>query len=157
MWRIQLARYATIIYISFTIGYDTLVGLSSGILVSNATVLPTAQQNVIQQAMRDLYISSPITLSYLILIGSGIVAICSMSWALARAGVLWLPCVVLLGTVLSAYSHATPFGPLGSAFFFLAALWIELVWRKSSSKKGVAAAPAANNEDELAVNVSGRD
>jgi len=153
----MLARYATVVYISFTIGYDTLVGLSSGILASNADTLPPAQQNVIQQAMRDLYISSPITLSYLILLGSGIVAICSMSWALARAGVLWLPCVVLLGTVLSAYSHATPFGPLGSAFFFLAALWIELVWRKSSSKEGVVAAPAANKGDEFAVNVPGGD
>ena len=35
-----LCRYATVIYMSFTIGYDTLVGLNSGILASNALTLP---------------------------------------------------------------------------------------------------------------------
>src|SRR5436190_20958261 len=35
-----------------------------------------------------------------------------------------------VGTVLTAYSHALPFGPLGSTCFFISALWIELVWRK---------------------------
>src|SRR6184192_1696748 len=57
-----LSRYATVVYISFTIGYDTAVGLNSGILVSNAVALPNAQQAVIQQAMHQLFVSPAIVL-----------------------------------------------------------------------------------------------
>ena len=68
-----------------------------------------------------------------------------------------LPVFVLLGAILSAYSHATPFGPLGSACFFLAALWIELVWRKVARKENdaMAVSPASLREGEILVNVSG--
>lgn len=76
-------------------------------------------------------ISTAITVSGYILVISGIVSICAAAWALYHAGVPLLPVIVLLGTVLTAYSHALPFGPLGSACFFVAALWIELVWRKA--------------------------
>ena len=151
-----LCRYATVIYISFTIGYDTVVGLNSGILASNALALPNAQQTIVQDAMHQLFTSPAIILSYYILFGSGIVSICAAAWALARAGVPRLPAFVLLGTLLSAYSHATPFGPLGSACFFLAALWIELVWRKTPQKENDALAvhPTSQKEGELLVTVS---
>ncbi len=67
-----------------------------------------------------------------------------------------LPVFVLLGAILSAYSHATPFGPLGSACFFLAALWIELVWRKvPRSEKDVSAVSQASHKgEEILVNAS---
>jgi len=151
-----LSRYATVVYISFTIGYDTAVGLNSGILVSNAVALPSAQQAVIQQAMHQLFVNPAIILSYYILLGAGIVSISSAAWALSRAGVPRLPVFVLLGAILSAYSHATPFGPLGSACFFLAALWIELVWRKVARKENdaMAVSPATLREGEILVNVS---
>lgn len=130
-----LCRYATVIYIAFAIGYDTLVGLASGVLVSNASTLTNAQQSILLEAMHQFYISPAITLSGYILVISGIVSICAAAWALYHAGVPLLPVIVLLGTVLTAYSHALPFGPLGSACFFVAALWIELVWRKSFSEE----------------------
>lgn len=151
-----VSRYATVVYISFTIGYDTAVGLNSGILVSNAVALPNTQQAVIQQAMHQLFINPAIILSYYILLGAGIVSISSAAWALSRAGVPRLPVFVLLGAILSAYSHATPFGPLGSACFFLAALWIELVWRKAPRKENDAmvVSTTAPREGELPVNVS---
>ena len=126
-----LSRYATVVYISFSIGYDTAVGLNTGIVVSNAVSLPSAQQGIIQQALHQLFSNPAIVLSYLMLLLAGIVSICAAAWALSHAGVPWLPILVLLGTMVSAYSHATPFGPIGDACFFLAALWIELVWRKS--------------------------
>src|SRR5437588_13056268 len=152
-----LCRYATVVYISFSIGYDTAVGLNSGILSSNALALPNAQQIVVQDAMHHLFVSPAIVLSYYILLGAGIVSICSAAWALADTGVPRLPVLVLLGTMLSAYSHATPFGPLGSACFFLAALWIELVWRKLPRKENEARdiALASHGEGDLVVNVSG--
>ncbi len=151
-----LSRYATVVYISFTIGYDTAVGLTSGIFVSNAVALPGTQQTIVQDAMHQLYASPAIILSYYILLGAGLVSIGSAAWALARAGVPRLPVFVLLGTVLSAYSHATPFGPLGSACLFLAALWIELVWRKMPQNEIASAAvsPIAEQEGALLANVS---
>jgi len=82
-----LSRYATVVYISFTIGYDMAVGLTSGIFVSNVITLPNAQQAVVQQAMHQFFASPAITLSYFILLGSGIVSICAAAWALSRAGV----------------------------------------------------------------------
>jgi hypothetical protein len=130
-----LSRYATVVYISFTIGYDTAVGLNSGILVSNAIGLPSAQQAVLQQAITQMFSSPAIVLSYYILLVSGVVAIGAMAWALIGAGVPRVPVLVLLGTVVSAYSHALPFGPFGSVCFLLAALWIELVWRKQAQQE----------------------
>ncbi|HZS75130.1 MAG TPA: hypothetical protein VFA41_00835 [Ktedonobacteraceae bacterium] len=126
-----ISRCATVIFVAFEVGYDTAVGLNSGILVSNANTLPVAQQSVIQQALHQLFANPAIFVSYYILFGAGIVAVCSAAWALYSVGVPRLPLIILLGTLLSTYSHALPFGPLGSACFLIAALWIELVWRKS--------------------------
>jgi len=152
-----LCRFATVVYTSFTIGYDTLVGLNSGILVSNALALPNAQQAIVQGAIQQLFMSGPIILTYYILLGAGIVTICAAALALAQAGVPRLPIFVLLGTLLSAYSHATPFGPLGSACFFLAALWIELVWRKvpRSENEVISGTLITPKESEIQVDVSG--
>lgn len=151
-----ICRYVTVIYISFAIGYDALVGLASGILVSNANTLTNSQQSILLEAMHQFYISPANTISGYILVLSGIVSICAAAWALYRAGVPLLPVIVLLGTVLIAYSHALPFGPLGSACFFIAALWIELVWRKSPSgeKHGMVNVGDAHKEEKLFVNVA---
>jgi hypothetical protein len=151
-----LCRYATVIYISFAIGYDTLVGLASGVLASNASTLTTSQQSILLEAMHQFYVSPAITISGYILVISGIVSICAAAWALYHAGVPLLPVIVLLGTVLTAYSHALPFGPLGSACFFVAALWIELVWRKHSDgeKHGMANVEVTHVEEVLTGNAS---
>jgi hypothetical protein len=150
-----LCRYVTVIYISFAIGYDALVGLASGVLASNASTLTNAQQSILLEAMHQFYISPAITVSGYILVLSGIVSICAAAWSLYHAGVPLIPVIVLLGTVLTAYSHALPFGPLGSACFFIAALWIELVWRKSPSgeKHGKGNVGATHKEEVLTGNV----
>ncbi len=91
------------------------------------------------------YLKKPIpdVLSGYILVVAGTASIFAAAWALLQTGVPRLPAFVLLGTVLVAYSHALPYGPLGSTCFFLAALWIELVWRKLPGKeKEVTAAPS---------------
>ena len=100
--------------------------------------------------------SPAITISGYILVISGIVSICAAAWALYHAGVPLLPVMVLLGTVLTAYSHALPFGPLGSACFLIAVSWIELVWSKAPGKEDrMGIAPVARKDEELVVNVSG--
>ena len=135
-----LCRYAAVVYIAFAIGYDAAVGLDSGILASNALAVSNAQQLVIQDALHHLYANPAITLSYYVYLSAGIVAVCAAIWALVRIGAPVLPACVLLGTLSSVYSHAAPFGPFGSACFFVAALWIEIVWRKSFQKESNAIA-----------------
>ncbi len=130
-----ISRYTAGVYIAFAIGYDSAVGLSISILVSNASILPNTQQGIIQQAIQQLLSNPAIVLTNLIVLGAGAVAICSAAWALFHAGAPRLPLFILLGALLAAYSHAMPFGPLGNACFFLAALWIELVWRRFPSKE----------------------
>ena len=61
-----------------------------------------------------------------------------------------------VGIGATAYSHALPFGPLGSACFFIAVSWIELVWSKVSGEEGrMGIAPVARKEEKLIANVSG--
>lgn len=132
-----ISRCATVIFVAFEVGYDTAVGLNSGILVYNATALPAAQQGIIQKALQGLYSNPSIVISYYIFFLAGIIAICSAAWALYHAGVPRLPVIVLLGTLFSAYSHALPYGPIGTTCFLLAVLWIELAWRKSASMESV--------------------
>lgn len=131
----NLSRCAVIIYISFAIGYDTVAGLSTGILVSNARILPIAQQTVMQYSIRQLLASPAIDFSYLVLIIAGSVSICATAWALFGAGIPLLPLFVLLGSLVTVYSHAVPFGPIGNAFFLLAVLWIELERQRLSDKE----------------------
>jgi len=133
-----LSRYATIVYISFAIAFDSAVGLTSGILVDNAAARPASEQGVIQHALLEIFSNPAIIMSNFMVTLSGTIAICAAAWSLAHVGVPRLPLIILLGTVLSTYSHALPFGPLGSACFFLAALWIELVWSKQLQKEGEA-------------------
>ncbi|GAC1348425.1 MAG: hypothetical protein NVSMB27_16160 [Ktedonobacteraceae bacterium] len=151
-----ISRCATIIFVAFEVGYDTAVGLNSGILVYNATSLPVAQQSVIQHALQQLYGNPAIVISYYIFFLAGIVAICSAAWALYRADVAGLPVIVLLGTLISTYSHALPFGPLGTTCFFIAVLWIELSWRKSPGKEREATAipSALDLHESLTMEVS---
>lgn len=132
-----LCRYATVIYMAFSIGYDTVAGLNSGVLVSNALSLPPAQQAVVQEMISRLFTSPAIIISFYLLLLSGIATISLAAWALARAGVPRLPVLLLLGTILSAYSHALPLGPLGTACFLEAAIWIEFAWRKAPVGKPV--------------------
>jgi hypothetical protein len=102
---------------------------------------------------RPVFIAS--TISGYILVLSGIVSICAAAWALYHAGVPLLPVIILLGTVLTAYSHALPFGPLGSACFFISALWIGLVWRKhqDGEKHGAKIAASTHKDEVLTGNV----
>ncbi len=128
-----IGRCATVIFVAFEVGYDTSVGLNSGILVFNATALPVAQQGIVQKALQELYGNPAIVISYYVFFLAGLVAICSAAWALYHVGVPRLPVIVLLGTLFSTYSHALPYGPVGTTCFLLAVLWIELAWRKSAS------------------------
>ena len=151
-----ISRFATVVFVAFEVGYDTAVGLNSGILVYNATTLPTAQQSVVQQALQHLYGNPAIVVSYYVFFLAGIIALCSAAWALYHVGVPRLPVIILLGTLISTYSHALPYGPIGTTCFLIAVLWIELAWRKSPGKEyPVDIAPVARKDESLVVNVSG--
>ena len=151
----NLSRCAVVIYIPFVIGYDSVAGLSVGILVSNARILPMAQQTLMQHAIRQILGSSAINFSYIVLIITGSISICAAAWALFGAGIPLLPLFVLLGSLVTVYSHAVPFGPIGNAFFLLAALWIELerqtLSRKENNLERVLPVSEAQKNDDMNV------
>lgn len=154
-----VSRCAIVIYVEFAIGYDTIVGLNSGLLVRNALSLPLVQQRVIQHGMQQLFSDPIIILCNLIIIIAGAVAVFAAAWALFRAGVPRWPIVILLGVLLLIYSHAAPFGPLGNASFFIAALWIELVWRIRPQRASDAPAivSAVQTSSSRMANISSRE
>jgi hypothetical protein len=114
---------------------------------------PCSKVEIPARALRLVFLASTVR-DYIPVI-SGIVSISAAAWALYLAGVPLLPVIVLLGTVLTAYSHALPFGPIGSACFFVAALWIELVWRKhpDAEKHGAKIAASTRKDEVLTGNV----
>jgi hypothetical protein len=130
-----VSRYAAVVYTAFAIEYDAVVGLNAGLLMTAAKSLPAVQQHVILQVLSQLFSNPAILLSGDILVIAGVLSVFTAARALLYAGIPRLPAFVLLGAMLAAYSHALPFGPLGDACFFLAAFWIELVWRTSTDQK----------------------
>jgi hypothetical protein len=76
-----------------------------------------------------------------------IVALVAVAVALFWAGAPRTPLFLLpLPVFLMSFDHAFPFGSLTFGSFFLAALWLELAWRKRASDEGEtcpAAAPAS--------------
>jgi hypothetical protein len=154
-----VSRCAIVIYVAYAIGYDTVVGLNSGLLVRNALSLSIVQQLVIQHAMQQLFTDPMIILCSLIISIAGAVAVFAAAWALFRAGVPRFPIVILLGVLLLVYSHAAPFGPLGNASFFIAALWIELVWRIRPQRESdaLAISSAVHTPGSPMANISSRE
>src|SRR5260370_42418712 len=126
-----ISRFATVVFVAFEVGYDTAVGLNSGILVYNATALPTAQQSVVQQALQQLYGNPAIVVSYYVFFVAGIISLFSAAWALPHGGVPRVRLTILLGALISTYSHALPYGPIATTCFLIAALLIELSVRKT--------------------------
>src|SRR5258708_26719003 len=94
-----------------------------------------------------------IVVSFYVFFVSGIIGLCSAAWVLSQVGVPRLPVIILLGTLISTYSHALPYGPIGTTCFLIAVLWIELVWRKSLSREAIA--PTTHKHEDLVANVSG--
>ncbi|MBE9167145.1 hypothetical protein IQ238_06230 [Pleurocapsales cyanobacterium LEGE 06147] len=132
-----ISRIALWFFIVFYTALDAIAGIATGILIRNASELPPDQQAIIARAVQALFFN-PIAGGYISVISiiglfGWIIAVFAAAIALYRAGAPRLP-VILLALSFIFGVHPRPTGPLGMAFFFVAAVWLELVWQRSSLK-----------------------
>jgi hypothetical protein len=120
----QLSRVALLPYLVFYSAFDTIVGVSRGLVAHYGSQLPAARQAVLPGATDALSaIWHPVTFT-IFLIGalSWAVAVVAAAVALHRAGAPWTATIPLgLAGLIGAYDHAAPYGPAAMALFLIAA------------------------------------
>jgi len=120
----RLSRMALLPYLVFYSAFDTIVGVSRGLVAHYGSQLPAAQQAVLPGVTDALSaIWHPVTFT-IFLIGtlSWAVAVVAAAVALRRAGASWTATIPLaLAGVIGAYDHAAPYGPVAMALFLFAA------------------------------------
>jgi len=120
----RLSRVTLLPYLVFYSAFDTIVGVSRGLVAHYGSQLPAAQQAVLPGVTDALSaIWHPVTFT-IFLIGtlSWAVAVVAAAVALRRAGAPWTATVPLaLAGLIGAYDHAAPYGPVAMALFLIAA------------------------------------
>ena len=120
----RLSRVALLPYLVFYSAFDTIVGVSRGLVAHYGSQLPAAQQAVLPRVTDALSaIWHPVTFT-IFLIGtlSWAVAVVAAAIALRRAGAPWTATIPLaLAGLIGAYDHAAPYGPVAMALFLIAA------------------------------------
>lgn len=125
-----ISRVGISFFVVFYTALDSITGIASGILIHHAQNLsPNVQAFVAQQV--SLFFFSPLvgggTYSLIGILGAGgwLVGVTAAAFALLKAGVSFLPVMLLiLAGVFFGISHVPPTGPLGLGSFFLATIMI---------------------------------
>jgi hypothetical protein len=128
-----VSRVAMGLFVVFYTAFDSIVGIATGMLIRNVHNLPSEQQATIVQAVKGLVLN-PIVgdISVISILGGGlgwIMGVFAAAIALYHAGAPRPPLILLALSFIFA-SHPRPTGSLGMAFFFLAAVWLELFWQR---------------------------
>ncbi len=141
------SRVAAVVFALFYDIGDAVAGISTGILARGAADLPAAEQAAVAGAVEMLFRDPTKNLFFSVGIFAWIVALVAAAVALFWAGAPRAPLFLLpLPVFFMSFDHAFPFGSLTFGSFFLAALWLELAWRKRASDEGEpypAAVPAS--------------
>lgn len=130
----MFSRWGAATWATFSIGYESAIGLTSGIVSSMNAHLSPSLRGIVQHAL-TAYLYSPIfndMALFIILIGLGTVVV--TFFALWRAGAPRTGTVLFLGSLFFAWAHESPFGPLGNFYFLFAAIVLELTWRVNSKQ-----------------------
>jgi len=121
----RVSRIALLPYLVFYSTYDSVVGLSTGLVVHYGAGLAPDEQAVLPGVTTVLTGSVDQPIPWVIVfIGSlsWAVAVIAAAVALSRAGASWAATVPLgLAGVIGAIDHALPFGPIAMALFLVAA------------------------------------
>lgn len=123
-----LCRWGAGIWALFSVAYESAIGLTSGIVTVNSLAFPLSVRAIVQKALTT-YLYSPVfndMALFLMLTGLGTVLLTVV--VLWRAGAPRLGVFLFLGSLLFAWAHESPFGPLGNAFFLLSVVSLELFW-----------------------------
>ena len=141
------SKVAAVVFALFYDIGDAVAGISTGILARSAANLPAGEQAAVAGAVEILFRDPTKNLFFTVGIFAWIVALVAAAVALFLAGAPRAPLFLLpLPVFFMSFDHAFPFASLTFGYFFLAALWLELAWRKRASNEGEtypAAAPAS--------------
>jgi hypothetical protein len=130
-----IGRLAVAVFVIFYNAGDAVAGIATGILARGALDLPDNEQAALAWAITRIFEDPTKQLIFTIGTYAWVVALLAAAVALYRAGAPRLPLVPL---ALAAspfinffeFDHNPPFNPVALGLFFLAALWLELGWRK---------------------------
>ena len=120
----SVSRIALWFFIVFYISFDTLAGISAGIVLDGALVKsPEVQREIVRQF--EAFQFSPIALTINALGALGwVVSVVTAAYVVRKAGAPSFASLCLLLSVIFAM-HIPPTGPLGLTFFLIAAAAIE--------------------------------
>jgi len=120
----RLSRVALLPYLVFYSAFDTIVGVSRGLVAHYGSQLPTARQAVLPgatDALSAIWHPVPFTIDVIACL-SWAVAVVAAAVALRQAGAPWTATIPLgLAGLIGAYDHAAPYGPAAMALFLIAA------------------------------------
>jgi hypothetical protein len=132
-----VGRTALWFFMVFYISFDTLAGISAGIVLDGALgKSPEVQQEIVR--LFESFQFSPVALAINALGALGwIVSVVSAAYVVRKAGA---PLFVILCLLLSMIfaMHIPPTGPLGLAFFLIAAVGIEFSRQRLKSRASMA-------------------
>lgn len=131
-WLVFFSRLGVWSFLIFYSAYDSIAGLSTGLIIRDAQHLPAEQQTIIAQALQRFFHDPVLGGTH-----SWLSKIASLSWlvAIGSAGTILyikgkgrLPAFLFILSGFLLYSnHAPPTGPLAFACFFVGAAWLEFV------------------------------
>lgn len=128
----SISRTAMGVFAIFYTAFDAIVGISTGVLIRNSKNLPINQQAIIAKAVEELFYNPIVgdNLSVLAIIGGSawVVGIIATAIALHQVDAPRFPVILIALSAIFA-AHPRPTGPLGMTFFFVAAIWLELLWK----------------------------
>jgi hypothetical protein len=132
-----VSKVAAVVFALFYDIGDAVAGISTGILARSAANLPAGEQAAVAGAVEILFRDPTKNLFFTVGIFAWIVALVAAAVALFWAGAPRAPLFLLpLPVFFMSFDHAFPFGSLTFGSFFLAALWLELAWRKRAPDEG---------------------
>src|SRR5215510_13715442 len=125
----RVSRGALLPYLVFYSAFDSIVGVSRGLVAHHGSQLSSGQQAVLPEVIDALASSwshpfSPAVPFTIGLIGSlaWVVAVVAAAVALRQAGAPWTATIPLgLAGVIGVIDHAAPYGPIAMTLFLVAA------------------------------------
>ena len=134
-----VSRIALWFFIVFYISFDTLAGISAGIVLDGALdKSPEVQQEIVR--LFEAFQFSPVALAINGLGALGwVVSVVAAVYVVGKAGAPRFAMLCLLLSVIFAM-HIPPTGPLGLAFFLIAAVGIEFSRQRLKAHASMAAA-----------------
>ena len=131
-----VGRTALWFFIVFYISFDTLAGISAGIVLDGAlNKSPEVQQEIVRLFESFQFSTVALAINALGALG-WVVSVVAAAYVVRKAGApLYVVLCLLLSTIFAM--HIPPTGPLGLAFFLIAAVGIEFSRQRQKTRSSM--------------------